>query len=118
MPVPGWTTQTNSVTGVGNTPSVKILSPTYSGLHLGGFLQPTIGVNVSGSVTATAQWSGDDWTVPGYSDATANWFPFTTMTSLTAAASATIGAAMTMVRVSNAAGSTGTTTISVCQQSN
>ena len=114
----GFTTTTLSATGVNSTASIKILSPTYGGKNTAGYLQPSIGVNISGTVNTGVQWSGDDYTVAGYTDAAANWYPFTGMTGLSAAASGTIGAAMTMVRLTNTSGTTGTGTISVCQQGN
>ena len=119
MAVPGFAPAvTYSVTGVGVSPSIKIISPVYSGMRAGGFVQPALGIAIIGTVTTNVQWSGDDYTAPGYSDATANWFPFTNMQGLSAAASATIGAAMTMVRLNNQGGTSGTATISVCQLGN
>ena len=123
MPVPGFAPpQTQTLTATGVTPSVKILSLTYVGRATTtgsstNAILPSIGVNVTGTVTYTVQWSGDDYTAPGYSDASANWFPFTGMAGLTSSSSATIGAAMTMVRL-NATISSGTATFSVCQQGN
>ncbi len=67
------------------------------------------------SLTYSLEVTGDDTNAPGWSAATANWAPFPQMTSLTASATATLGAAATAIRPVVTSYTSGTLTVSLCQ---
>lgn len=107
-----FTTQTLTLSAVGNTAPIELFPPARQGLFSSGYLQPFIGVNLTNSanLTYTVQVSGDD---PNAS--TINWFPFTGLVTQTASAVATVGAAVRLVRLNVPAWVSGTATLQVCQ---
>lgn len=102
----GFQTKIVSQTGTGSAGPIIMVAPGQAGT-----LQPAIGLAISGTVNATVQWSGDDPQNYG----TATWFPFTNLDGITATTAGTVGAAMTMLRITVNSGS-GTATMMVCQQ--
>ena len=96
---------------------IAIFSPTNIGNWSGGYLQPSILVQLSSgaSLTYSVEVSGNDPDNPKYVEANAVWVGFTNMTGLTASAVGTLGAIVKAVRLNCTAYTSGTITMQVVQ---
>lgn len=111
-----------TLSGVGATPCVAIYSPLVFGGGSSSYngpawLQPAVLVYVSAgaSLTYSVEVTGDDLTARGYSQANGNWVAFTGLSGQTNSIAATLGAAVTCVRLHVTAYTSGSAFIEVVQ---
>jgi hypothetical protein len=117
MAQPGLAPNTQSVTGVGATPPMRVFA---QGVGATGGpvlpIPPGILAFVSGSVTYNIEVTGDDVDATGYNPATGNWQPMSSaLTALTVSTVATLNAVVTAIRGNATAGSTGKLTMQFTQ---
>ena len=94
-----------------------VFPPDTTGYWSSGYLQPGILAILSSgaSMTYNIEVTGDDPTVAGWKNSTANWIPFTNMSGLTASATGTLGAMVTAIRANVTAYTSGTLTFQFIQ---
>ena len=116
--MPGFSLNTQSLSATGTTTPVPVISVTNTKGAAAPYLQPAILVELSSgaSLTYSVEVTGDDVLASNYIPATGNWVPFTNMNGLTSSATATLGAAVTGVRLHVTAYTSGTATLQFVQQ--
>lgn len=114
----GFSLNTASLSATGSTTCVPVISVINIKTATAPWLQPGILVSLSSGavLTYSVEVTGDDVLRSGYNAATGTWSPFTNMAALTTSASGTLGAAVTCIRLTVSAYTSGTATIQVVQQ--
>lgn len=116
--MPGFSTSTQTLSSATVTAPVPVISVTNLNKAAAPWLQPSMMVVLSAgaSLTYSIEVTGDDVLQSGYNPATGNWSAMTNMSALTASAVATLGAAVTGVRLHITAYTSGTATFQFVQQ--
>ena len=119
---PGVSSNTQSLSATGTTNPVRVYPPSYigpSGAPVYGVraVTPGILINVSAgaALTYSIEVTGDDLDAPTYVASSGNWVPFTGLVGLSASAAATLGAAVTAIRLHVTAYTSGTATFQFVQ---
>jgi len=114
----GISTAQMTLSAVGVSPCVPVISLVNYKTAAPPFLQPALLAFVSSgaSLTYSVEVTGDDVLAPNYVSANGNFVAFTNMGGLTVSATATLGAAVTCVRLHVTSYTSGNVFLEVVQQ--